>query len=221
MSRRREAETFLVTVHWRGGRTDDLVFPKIVNVPMPKRTDESTLDLVRNLARHYNDRTVARILNKQGRRTARGLVFTRDIIFNLRRYHGIPTFGLPDGNDDASDIPLGVAEAAQELGVQEATLYRWIHTGLVPVVDPGVDGAPLRVRMNGALRARFRPEPPEGFVPVATAMRRLGVTRQTIWNRVKSGTLRSCHVTHGSRRGLYVEIADHDVRPLFALPPAG
>ena len=131
--------------------------------------------------------------------TAHGLVFTRDLVFDLRRYHGIPA--QPDGTGDASDMPLAVGEAARELGVQEATLYRWVRAGLVPVVDPVVDGAPLRVRMSDALRARFRPEPPEGFVPVATAMRCLGVTRQTIWNRAKAGTLRSCHVTHGSRRG--------------------
>ncbi len=214
IERDREAGTFLVIVHWRGGRADDLVFPKIVTVPVPKSTDASTLDLVRNLAHYYSDRTVARILNSQGRRTAHGLVFTRDLVFDLRRYHGIPA--QPDGTGDASDMPLAVGEAARELGVQEATLYRWVRAGLVPVVDPVVDGAPLRVRMSDALRARFRPEPPEGFVPVATAMRCLGVTRQTIWNRAKAGTLRSCHVTHGSRRGLYVEVADGDMLPLFA-----
>ena len=75
-----EAGEFAVTVHWRGGRVDDLVFPKIVTIPQPKRTDESTLDLVRNLSAHYNDRTVASILNKQGRRTAYGLPFTRDLV---------------------------------------------------------------------------------------------------------------------------------------------
>ena len=174
----REAGTFLVTVHWRGGRTDDLVFPKIVNVPMPKRTDESTFELVRNLARHYNDRTVARVLNQQGRRTAHGLVFTKDLIFNLRQYHGIPAFAPLDGNEDDSYRALGVAEAAREFGVQEATLCRWVHAGLVPVIDPGVDGAPLRVRMNDTLRARFRPEPRN--LSTTLRQRRLGFTEQAV-----------------------------------------
>ena len=78
-------------------------------------------------------------------------------------------------------MPLAVAEAAREFGVQEATLYRWIHAGLVP----GVDGAPLRVRMSDEFRARFRPEPQEGFVPAALdgrpysgAGRRMAVGRQ-------------------------------------------
>ena len=108
----------------------------------------------------------------------------------------------------------------RELAVNEATLYRWIHAGLVPVINPGVDGAPLRVSMTDALRARFRAQPPEGFVPVQVAMQRLGVSRQTIWNRVRAGALASCHVTHGSKRGLYVEIADDETLPLFELPSA-
>ena len=74
--------------------------------------------------------------------------------------------------------------------------------------------------MTDALRARFRAQPPEGFVPVQVAMQRLGVSRQTIWNRVRAGALASCHVTHGSQRGLYVEIADEETLPLFEPPSA-
>ena len=213
-----EAGEFAVTVHWRGGRVDDLVFPKIVTIPQPKRTDENTLDLVRNLSAHYNDRTVAGILNKQGRRTAHGLPFTRDLVYNLRRYHDIPAHVPPNEQGDRG--PLSVADAARELAVNEATLYRWIRAGLVPVINPGVDGAPLRVNMTDSLRTRFRAQPPEGFVPVQIAMQHLGVSRQTIWNRVRSGALASCHVTHGSKRGLYVEIADEDTLALFETPCA-
>ena len=222
IERRAKAEGFAVTVHWRGGRVDELAFPKIVTIPQPKRTDASTLDLVRNLSAHYDDRTVAGILNKQGRRTAHDLPFTRDLVYNLRRYHDIPARApaRAASNQQGDGAPLSVADAARELGVNGATLYRWIHAGLVPVIDPGVDGAPLRVNMTDALRARFRPQPPEGFVPVHVAMQRLGVSRQTIWNRVRTGALASCHVTHGRMRGLYVEMAGGNTLPLFETPAA-
>ena len=214
---RKEAGLIAVSVHWRGGLVDDLEFPRIVNVPQPKRTDASTLELLGNLSVHYPDRTVARILNQQGRRTARDLPFTTELVGGLRRYHGIPAHVPPRDAGDAAGIPLRVGDAARELAVDEATLYRWIHAGLVPVSDPGVEGAPLRVRMTDELRARFRPEVPSGFVPVATAMRRLGVTRQTLWNRIKAGQLASCHVTRGSQRGLYVRLEeDTAALPLFA-----
>ena len=161
----------------------------------------------------------ARVLNKQGRRTARGLPFTRDLVCELRRSRGIPAHADREGQDDGA--ALGVADAARDLGVNEATLYRWIRAGLVPVIDPGVDGAPFRVRMTEELRARFRPQAPEGFVPVQVAVQRLGVSRQTIWNRVRSGNLASCHVTHGSRRGLYVEMPEEGTLPLFETSSGG
>ena len=48
------------------------------------RTDEDTVDLVRRLAAHYPDATIAHILNRQGRRTARGLSFTAGRVQSLR-----------------------------------------------------------------------------------------------------------------------------------------
>ena len=86
---------------------------------------------------------------------------------------------------------------------------------MVPVAQPDVGGAPLRVPMTEELRARLCETSPEGFVPVAVAMTRLGVSRQSIWNRIKSGELASCHVTHGKARGLYVRLPDEADLPLF------
>lgn len=186
-----QATEFAVTVLWQGGRVDELSFPKTVNVPQPRRTDESTVDLVGNLSAHYSDRTVARVLNRQGRRTARGLPFTRDLVCELRRSRGIPAHADREGQDDGA--ALGVADAARDLGVNEATLYRWIRAGLVPVIDPGVDGAPFRVRMTEELRARFRPQAPEIFVPVRDAAQRLGVSRRR--SGTASGPATSLHAT--------------------------
>ncbi len=53
-------------------------------------TSEDTVTLVRRLARHYNDTTIARILARQHRRTATGLAWTRTRVKALRRCYGIP-----------------------------------------------------------------------------------------------------------------------------------
>ncbi len=45
-------------------------------------------------------------------------------------------------------------------------------------------------------------------------MRRLGVSRQTVWQRAASGKLESCHVKRGVVRGLYVRL-EADGLPLF------
>ena len=105
-------------------------------------------------------------------------------------------------------------EAALELGISDATLYRWINAGILPSVRPDVSGAPLRIRMGADFRSRFHLDPPEGFVPLREAMQRLGVSRQTIWQRAASGQLESCHVKRGAVRGLYVRL-EADGLPLF------
>jgi len=63
---------------------------------------------------------------------------------------------------------------------------------------------------------RFEPvnESPSGDVlPIQkVAMRRLGVSRQTVWQRVKSGELEAVRVREGKRKGLRIRVVD---------PPAG
>ncbi len=214
LERCEQAGRITAQVEWRGGLVDELEFAKIVPAPPPpRRTAASPLELVRNLSRHYPDRTVACVLNRHGRRSARGLPFSAQLVGGLRRRHGIEAY-RPGPAGDGSGTPLSAREAARELGVHQETVYRWVRAGLLPVVDPGVEGAPLRVRMTNELRSRFRPEVPPGFVPVATATRRLGVTRQTIWNRIREGRMEACHVTHGHQRGLYVRLPEPDA-PLF------
>ena len=44
------------------------------------------------------------------------------------------------------------------------------------------------------------------------------MTRQTLWNRIKAGQLASCHVTHGSQRGLYVRLEEEATLSLFESP---
>jgi len=60
-------------IHFDGGAC----LQRTVSAPRPgwhiPATDEDTVELVRRLARHYNDTEIARILSRQGRHTAKGL----------------------------------------------------------------------------------------------------------------------------------------------------
>src|ERR1019366_7221994 len=56
----------------------------------PTTTDEDTIDLIRRLAVHYPDAVIAGILNRQGRRTARGLSYTASRVQSLRYHWHIP-----------------------------------------------------------------------------------------------------------------------------------
>ncbi|WP_293002659.1 hypothetical protein [Mycobacterium sp.] len=57
--------------------------------------DEATVALVRPLAEHYDDCTIAAILAKQKRRTAIGLPFTRARVAILRAGHDITVYQAP------------------------------------------------------------------------------------------------------------------------------
>jgi DNA invertase Pin-like site-specific DNA recombinase len=66
-----------LTLRWRGGALTDLAIPLPHSTYRPLRTDEKTLTVLRRLAVHYSDAMIASILNRQGRRSARGARFDR------------------------------------------------------------------------------------------------------------------------------------------------
>ena len=128
------------------------------------------------------------------------------------RERGVPGYRAA-AHEEEGEL-LSVRAAARQLEISDSTLYRWVNSGILPSVRPDVPGAPVRIRMGAGFRSRFHLDPPEGFVPLREAMRRLGVSRQTIWQRAASGQLESCHVKRGGVRGLYVRL-ETDELPLF------
>ncbi|MDE2914208.1 MAG: helix-turn-helix domain-containing protein [Paracoccaceae bacterium] len=95
----------------------------------------------------------------------------------------MPGIGSGRGGRRASECAGGGAGTR----VADSTLYRWVNAGILPSVRPDVPGAPVRIRMGADFRSWFRLDPPEGFVPLREAMRCLGVSRQTVWQRAAFG----------------------------------
>ena len=195
-----EAKVIRILVRWHGGATDEYELPSH-QAPEVAADDIETVDLVRRLVEHYPDARTAIILNRQGRRTIRGFPFTRLQVFKLRRRNSIPAWRADMRDPDAP--LLSVAEAARELETTAVTLYRWIREGIVAAEQPAA-GAPYRIRMTQKLRQQFCDAPPEGFVSLHAAMQRLGLSRQTIWQRIRSGELEARHIRRGAVKGLYV-----------------
>ena len=208
----REAGKLHAVLRWRGGWTDERELP--LGPPPPgRRTAEGTVALIRRLAEFHTDREVAAELNRRGVRTAQGLDFTGRRVFSVRALYGIPARKREAAGGPP---PVAVAEAARELGVSVPSLYRWIRKGLVPAGRAG-PGKPLRVRLNAAVRAKFPRTAPDGYVPAAEALRELGVSRQTLWSRIKAGRLAAVHVVRGAGKGLYVRVEESRQRPLPGL----
>ena len=99
-----DAQAELV-LRWKGGAITDLRVPIRRKPPNLLRTDEDTVDLVRRLAAHYPDATIAHILNRQGRRTARGLSFTAGRVQSLRHHYDIACHTTADDPQTESCSP--------------------------------------------------------------------------------------------------------------------
>ncbi len=217
----RQARTCEVLIAWQGTATT------AVTVPLPKvgggaiTTGEDTLALIRRLAVHYNDTTIAQILGRQHRRTATGLAWTRDRVSSLRRSNGIPHCPAPDQNVSGSGhdgVMASIPQAAQILGVDKTTIYRWLRDGFI-TGEQLTPGAPWRIRIDQQLRERIQPDVPDGWLPLGQAAQILGVARQTVLHKVHCGELAAVHVNSGRRKGLRIQV-EHDQPGLFATPDA-
>jgi DNA invertase Pin-like site-specific DNA recombinase/transposase-like protein len=189
-------------VRWKGGAISELTIPVKKTPQRRLRTSEDTIDLVRRLAVHYDDAKIAWILNRQHRRTPRGLSYTAGRVQGLRHYRGIPC--RPGTAARQEGGLLTVADAARELGLAPSTLHRWLSDGFI-AGDQLTPGAPWRIRLTDDIRALFTDDAPDGWLAMLEATLAYGVSRQTIMQRVKDGKLRAVHVRTGRRKGLRIE----------------
>jgi DNA invertase Pin-like site-specific DNA recombinase len=194
-----------LTLRWRGGAITvlDIAVPRFK--PMGPRTDEDTISLLRRLAALYPDEIIAGILNRQGRKTATGERFTANQVGSLRRYRNIPRFQPP------TKPPVGelasIRQAARILGLNTSTIHRWLADGFI-AGEQVTPGAPWQIRITDELRARIVEQAPPEYLPMLEATMKLGVSRQTVLQRVKRGELEAVLVRQGRRKGLRIKVID-------------
>ena len=213
------ARTCQVQIIWQGGASTRLQMPIPASGRHSRVTSEDTLALIRRLASRYDDTTIAQILSQQNRRTATGLPFRKTHVRALRARHGIPGYQAPPANvtpgcQDATVV--SITEAARQLGVSSATIYRWLRDGFV-TGEQLTPGAPWQIRIDQQLRDMVRPQAPDGWLPLGQAAARLGVARQTVLNKVQRGELNAIYLTRGRRKGLRIQ-AGHGQAGLFDTP---
>jgi excisionase family DNA binding protein len=158
---------------------------------------------VRRLAEHYPDPIIAGILNRQERTTAYGHRFTANNVGSLRRNWSIPRFEPPDTPPDGQ--LMTIKQLADALGIATSTVHRWLNDGII-AGEQLTPGAPWRIRLTDNLRARVAEEAPEGYLTMYQTMRMLGVSRQTVWQRVKCGEIEAVHVRRGRQKGLRLKV---------------
>jgi excisionase family DNA binding protein len=217
----RETHIASLRIIWQGGAVTEVDMPMTRTGQHTRTTSEDTVDLVRRLARDYDDRSIAAILAKQGRRTSTGLSWTQTRVKSLRVSRGIPahqpaTVTKDVGASGEDGLVVSITAAEKMLGVSRVTLYRWLRDGFI-VGEQLTPQAPWRIRIDQALRDRIRPEAPEGWLSLDQAAEALGVARQTVLHKVQRGELAAVHVNRGRRKGLRIQV-EPDQPGLFDTP---
>lgn len=193
-------------IRWEGGATTDLEPLALRHQGETYRTtDEEIVDMIRRLAAHYDDTTIAGILARQHRRTATGRPFTADRVRQLRVSRHIPVYKPTVTPEGDNALMVSVPAAAQALGVSAASVYRWIRDGFIVGHRPA-SAAPWRVRLDDELRAKVADDVPAGWVGLDEAANILGVARQTVLHRVQRAELVAVHVRRGRRQGLRIQV---------------
>jgi DNA invertase Pin-like site-specific DNA recombinase len=190
-------------LRFKGGALSELTVP--LRRPQPAiRTDQDTIALLRRLSVHYPDAKIAGILNRQHRRTARGLSFTASRVQSLRHHHKIPCH-QPSSDQPPEGELLNVSAAAKQLNIAPSTLLRWLNDGFV-AGEQVTPGAPWRIRLTDQLRRMVTDDAPEGWLALHHTSRALGVSRQTILQKVKRGELPAVLTRTGRRKGLRIQV---------------
>jgi len=117
-----------MVLHWQGGDHTAFALPKNKTGEHRWRTDVDTVRLITVLARQMPDHSIAAMLNRLSKRTAKGLAWTEARIRGIRGDRGIAVYR--DG-ERAQRGELNLDEAAKELGVSKMTVLRMIDRGIL------------------------------------------------------------------------------------------
>ncbi|MFC1643332.1 helix-turn-helix domain-containing protein [Myxococcota bacterium] len=203
---RTEPKRYCLRIIWKGGATTDRETPRFSPGGRAHATPLETVDLIRELAKEFDDAQIARILNRQGRRSGNDLAFTKQSVSGTRHRHGIPVAPKRRPRDER-DGPFNLQETAHELGVTMATVQRWLRDGVL-AGEQTVPGAPWRIVLTEDVRRRLaQGDAPAGWVGLNEAARRLGLSRSLVAYLVKRGKLKAMRTKVGKRECWRIDVS--------------
>jgi excisionase family DNA binding protein len=137
-----EADRLHLVLHWQGGDHTRLEVAKNRTGQNRWKTDVETVQLVRELARILPDHSIAPLLNRLGKRSAKGQSWTQ---LRVRNFRGVHQIAIYRDGERTQRQELILHEAASRLGVHKMTVVRLIRDGLLPARQACV-GAPYVIR---------------------------------------------------------------------------
>lgn len=124
-----EQDTVRLVLHWQGGDHTEVRLQKIRTGQHRFVTEADIVETVRALARIESDARIASILNKNGRRSAHGQVWTARLICSLRHNHAIAVY--QEGDRQARG-EMSVSDAARAFNVTPTAVLRMIRLKQLP-----------------------------------------------------------------------------------------
>src|SRR5882672_7093489 len=120
------AERLQFILHWQGGSHTRFDMPK-PQWGMADQTATEALELIRQMAVRYSDEEIARVLNRQGRRTGKGNRWTKHRVASVRRRYVINGHRRPRPDPEV----LSLQQAARYGEVSSTTMKRLVASGLL------------------------------------------------------------------------------------------
>jgi len=149
-------------VHWEGGDHSEVQFPKSRTGMHRWKTDLETERLIRELARIAPDHKIASLLNRLGKKTAKGNSWTQARVTVFRSDHGIAVY--EEGEVERRG-QMFLDQAAMRLGIHKSKIYKSIRRGLLPATQV-CQGAPwiiaeAELARNESMLSNNEPGSPE------------------------------------------------------------
>ena len=88
-----------------------------------------------------------------------------------------------------------------------SSIHRWLADGFI-AGEQVTPGAPWQIRITDELKASIVQQAPPEYLPMLEATLKLGVSRQTVLQRVKRGELKAVLVRQGRRKGLRIKVVE-------------
>lgn len=120
-----DQQQHVLRVHWKGGVHTVLQVKRNGTGHHSRVTDAKAIELIEELSKICDDKTIAQVLNRLGYRTAQGKGWHQHHIHGLRYTRGLAKF------EHAGEW-LSMEAAAQELQVSDTVIRRLIREGTLP-----------------------------------------------------------------------------------------
>jgi DNA invertase Pin-like site-specific DNA recombinase len=125
INRDADSATHRLRLHWAGGVHTELRVERNKTGQHRHSADRSVIELVSELAKICQDKTIAAILNRLGYKTGQEKTWNASRVAGLRGYHKIAPFQKQDGW-------VTQEEAARELQVSDTVVKRLIRERVLP-----------------------------------------------------------------------------------------